>query len=159
MSTQSGSQETRPRRSSKYIWAILIVVMVVTLAAMAARARVWLAPRPIAPASPPASAPLNPQQGTRSQVESEIITLRPTGFEPAEIARPAAQFFLVVENRSGLDAVNLRLDSENGDRLRSVEMSSGEPDWNDLLDLSPGNYLLTEADHPDWVCRITITAQ
>lgn len=155
MSTQSGSQETRPRRSSKYIWAILIVVMVVTLAAMAVRARGWLAPRPIAPAS----APLNPQQGTRSQVEAETITLRPTGFEPAEIARPAAQFFLVVENRSGLGAVNLRLDSENGDRLRSVGMSSEEPDWNDLLDLSPGTYLLTEADHPDWACRITITAQ
>ena len=55
--------------------------------------------------------------------------------------------------------VDLRLDRVTGNRLRKVKAPSGQLDWTELLDLNPGEYRLTEAKHPDWVCRITITSQ
>jgi hypothetical protein len=91
--------------------------------------------------------------------EAELITLRPQGFEPAEITRPKGTVLLVVENRTGLDTVNLRLDREVGGRLREVALSRRRAIWRDLNDLIPGQYVLTEATHPNWTCRITITAQ
>jgi hypothetical protein len=143
--------------------SLRLLVLALIVASLTASAWAWLSPPGQAePATPSARAEAvaPPAQSISSQerVEAEIITIRPTGFEPAEITRPAGRFFLTVENRSGLDAVNLRLSSENGNHLRDARMSRDEPDWNDLVDLDPGRYLLTEADHANWVCRITITA-
>jgi hypothetical protein len=91
-------------------------------------------------------------------VETELITLKPAGFEPSEIARPAGEFILMVENRSGQPA-DLRVSRESGQHLHEVESSREEPDWNELMDLHPGRYVLTEANHPEWVCQIIITAR
>jgi hypothetical protein len=38
-----------------------------------------------------------------------------------------------------------------------VRMAKGRLAWRQLVNLSPGDYVLTEATHPDLVCRITIT--
>lgn len=91
-------------------------------------------------------------------VETELIALRPTGFEPAEITRPAGEFILMVENRTG-GSVSLRFSRATGERLHEVRASREEPDWNELEDLAPGRYLLAEADHPEWSCRVTVTAR
>lgn len=88
-----------------------------------------------------------------------LITIRPQGFEPAEITRPKGNLFIVVENRSGLDSVTLRLDREAGARLKEVQVPLSKLDWYEGFDLTPGRYVLTEAAHPDWVCRINVTAQ
>lgn len=92
-------------------------------------------------------------------LESELVTIRPEGFDPAAITRPKGRFFLFVDNRSGLDAVTLRLDRVAGNRLHDVRVPREKLDWTEMVDLTPGEYLLTEADHLNWVCKITITAQ
>lgn len=92
----------------------------------------------------------------RQRIPTEIVTILPDGFDLQEIKRRQGAFFLMVDNRSGLKNVSLRLDREFGNRLREVLMSQANPDWDDLVDLPPGQYLLTEANHPDWTCRITI---
>lgn len=94
------------------------------------------------------------------RVEAEVITIRPIGFEPREITRPKGLFLLAVENRSGLQTVQLRLDREvGGPRLRDVQMPRNRHDWKDAFDLTPGRYVLTEAYHPEWICSITITSK
>jgi hypothetical protein len=92
------------------------------------------------------------------QVETELITIRPSGFEPSEVTRPAGEFILMVENRSGRGA-DLHLYSETGARLREVMSSDEEPDWNDVMDLHPGRYTLTDASLPELECHITVTAR
>jgi hypothetical protein len=100
------------------------------------------------------------EQQPQGDTESEIITIRSTGFEPSEISRPKGEFYLAVENLSGLDEVNLRLARENGaGRLHDVTVKREKRDWRQGLDLPPGTYLLTEANHPNWVCRVTITSR
>ena len=97
-----------------------------------------------------------PQQ-RRADIEAELITIAPHGFEPTELTRPRGRFVLMIENRSGLEAVTLRLTREGGPRIREKRVPREEPDWSEVIDLEPGRYLLSEANHPDWVCLITIT--
>ena len=92
-------------------------------------------------------------------VEAEVITIRPTGFEPQEITRPKGLFLLAVENRSGLQTIQLRLDREAGARIRDPQFPRNKHDWKDRLDLPPGRYILSEAYHPLWSCVLTVTAK
>ena len=94
----------------------------------------------------------------QSLVESEIITATRRGFEPATITRPKDKFILMVDNRSGTE-LSFRLSRETGESLHEIKSSREEPDWNELMNLSPGRYVLSERDHPDWTCSIIITAR
>lgn len=140
----------RPRSSLKGLHRLpllFIVLTLVALTALAVHARGWFAPKPLQ------------AQQTGSALEAEVITITPLGFEPAEITRPAGRFILVVDNRSGLEEITFRLDREGGNRVHEIRMPRKHPDWDGVVDPPPGTYLLTEASHPDWLCRITITAQ
>jgi hypothetical protein len=85
------------------------------------------------------------------------ITIRPTGFDPAEVTIPQGRFILAVDNRSGLRDLTFRLDRESGGRLHEVRMPRESLSWRALIDASPGTYTLTEANHPEWLCRVTVT--
>ena len=91
-------------------------------------------------------------------IKSEIITVTPRGFEPTEISRAQGKFILMVDNRSGKD-LKFRLSRETGEPLNEIASSSQELDWNEVLDLHPGKYILTEQAHPEWSCSIRITAK
>jgi hypothetical protein len=94
---------------------------------------------------------------TQERLEVEPVVVRSKGFEPAEITRPQGRFVIAVYNRSGLEKLDLRLDRENGaGRLRESRVERGKLDWHTGVDLPPGRYLLTEANHPEWRCSITI---
>jgi hypothetical protein len=101
----------------------------------------------------------NPNVATVSPappIEAEIIVLRPWGFEPKEISRPPGPFFLALDNRSGLNQPEVSLDMETGPKLYAIGVSKNKSKWREKMALPPGTYLLREAGHPDWVCRITI---
>ncbi|HWS56062.1 MAG TPA: hypothetical protein VN228_18120 [Pyrinomonadaceae bacterium] len=90
--------------------------------------------------------------------QTELVTVTPTGFEPAEISRPAGRFILAVENRSGLEAVKLVLRDEAGQELLRQRVERERLDWSGTLDLAAGSYLLAEDGHAGWACRLTLTA-
>jgi hypothetical protein len=93
-----------------------------------------------------------------SRVETEIVTIRLDGFEPKQISRPQGKFILVVDNRSGVDAVSLSLSVDSGQLLHQVTVPKETLDWAQGLDLPPGRYLLRETNTADWVCELTITS-
>ena len=95
----------------------------------------------------------------QERVEAELITIHPTGFEPAEITRDGGRFVLAVDNRSGLEEVDLQLNRENGSREREARVHRQQLDWREFVDLPPGRYVLKEVNHPDWACLITITGK
>ena len=106
----------------------------------------------------PASSLAQPS-GPAEPIEVERITVLPTGFQPTEISRPKGKMLLAVDDHSGLNEIQLRLDQTGGNRLHGGRVVKKNPHWRSLWDLNPGSYLLTEANHPDWVCHITITAK
>lgn len=94
-----------------------------------------------------------------SQLIAIPIMIRPGGFVPHEVNRPRGDYFLSVTNASGVADIKLRFERENGERLNEVNVKKERPGWRTSVRLNPGTYLLTEADHPTWVCRFVITAQ
>jgi hypothetical protein len=98
---------------------------------------------------------------TTDKVESELITLRPFGFEPAEINRPAGEVVFVINNRSHLQDVSFTLSRVQGNRstqkVKDVGLKRGQVNWLDRYNLPPGDYVLTVAGHPEWNCAITLT--
>jgi len=98
------------------------------------------------------------RQRTIANMEAELVTVTPHGFEPREITRPQGAFLLLIDNRSGLGQVNLHLSREAGAQLLDVPVPREQPNWSEVIALPPGRYVLTEADHPRWLCRLTITA-
>lgn len=89
-------------------------------------------------------------------IEAEIIVLRPSGFEPKEISRPPGPFFLALHNLSRLDQLDVSLNPESGPSLQAIGVTKNKTRWQQKMTLPPGTYLLREASHPEWVCRITI---
>lgn len=160
--------------SSKGRTLVLSVAATGALLLTAVGAKAWLftadavssAPGPVATTGPDPAATADQPGETRQSIpnparlESERITVRPTGFEPAEITRPAGRVLLAVNDRSGLGALTLRLDAGPGVRLREVRVpqdTRGRHEWRQVVNFPPGTYVVTEANHPGWVCRITIT--
>ena len=120
---------------------------------------------PLHPLTPTGTAPLaavtvEPLKGAppaRQQgVEAEVIALRPSGFEPREVTRPAGRVLLAVSDQSGLDGVVLRL-VKVGQVVREMRLRRERRLWRNVVELTPGEYSLTEASHPEWVCRITVS--
>jgi hypothetical protein len=88
--------------------------------------------------------------------EVELVTLKPAGFEPAEITRSKGPFVLFVDDRSGKDNSSLELNRMNGQRVRAVGLTRGKSEWNDVVDLAPGTYVLQDASNAELRCQITI---
>ena len=107
-----------------------------------------------------------PRQGHAPEVRIEVvrITVRSTGFEPTEIKYPSKPFLLAVDNQSGLDNLTLtlyRADTEDKARakIHDLAVSLKSLRKQEITELGPGRYVLKEAKHPNWTCRITITPQ
>ena len=131
---------------------LLVIIAAITCAAVsAAAARSWLG----APAAPPTPTPQG--NSTQGMLETERVTIRPTGFEPAQITRPRGEFILAADNLSGLREVSLLLERESGERVRDRRITMEQFKWRARLDLHPGRYVIREAGHPDWTCALTIT--
>lgn len=94
-----------------------------------------------------------------TRLPSHVITLRPSGFDPAEVLWPKGKFFLTIDNRSNVNEINLVLDRQAGRRVKEVKFRMRKERSAGVLELTPGNYLLTESNHPEWVCRIRISPQ
>ena len=138
---------------------VLAVAGVATAAALGSRLLHTAAKKnvPVASISAPRPAPQTiVAAAVDPQAPALPILLKPAGFVPREISRPAGPYYFAVGNLSGVREVALRLDREHGERLHQVNARREKP-WRQIVHLAPGIYLLTEANHPEWVCRITIT--
>jgi len=59
----------------------------------------------------------------------------------------------MLENRSDLAAISMQLKREDGEVVREVRLTREDSDWNTVLALPAGRYLLTEARHPRWLVK------
>jgi hypothetical protein len=102
--------------------------------------------------------PLSVRSST-ARIEVEALTLRTTGFEPAQVTRPQGRFMLAVDNRTEIPDLEFRLNQPNQNPVSAKKMLGRELRWRQLLDLPPGQYILTELNHPRWRAQIKITPQ
>lgn len=134
----------RARLSSSAAMAAVIAVLVIVIASFAGSAYMKR------------DAALSPPREKPERLETELITLQPSGFEPHEIRRPQGSFILGVDNRAGVEAIELQLMRADGQRLNALQTPKRKVSWREVVDLPPGQYLLSVANHPDWTCNVTI---
>jgi hypothetical protein len=96
---------------------------------------------------PPATA----QQGTRDEVH---IGLTANGFTPNEVQHAPGRFAIAVENSTLSGEYTLRLKAEDGTILHEFQVQKGSSAW--TVNLQTGTYTLSEAEHPQWTCRIVV---
>lgn len=157
-------------KQRKLLWPVLIALAVIFGAVLWLSARNKVAATPThkssettataahrETAAPAAAASLPQGRSQRVLLGAELLTITRRGFEPTEMSRADGHFFLAIQNRSGIGELNLKLIREAGDSLHEAHLVRGADDWCDVVNLPPGTYLIIEADHPKWVCHLTIT--
>ena len=120
-------------------------------------------PSPIATLTRRSATAIAVQAADDTQVK--LVTLTPRGFEPDELLVSQKRFVLAIDNRSQLDTASIRFSQLTGNpaaplsQLHLVQMPGGKVNSNTGFELPPGNYVLTEAKHPSWVCAITVISK
>lgn len=77
-------------------------------------------------------------QGKSDQdIEAEVITILPTGFEPRELSRPTGRFLLMFDNESGLQSLELRLERTGMPRITELRLNR-KTESTQLLNLPAG---------------------
>ena len=136
--------KNRARISSGIAMAVVIVGLVVVVASFARSAYMKR------------DAALSRQREKQVRLETELITLQPSGFEPSEIRRPQGAFILGVDNRAGVESIELQFMRADGQRLNALQTPKRKVSWREVVDLPPGEYVLSVAAHPEWTCNVTI---
>ena len=105
------------------------------------------------------------------RVEVEVVVLTPEGFQPSGIMRGLGPFILQVDNRTGIEEIEVTVSQQGGNidgptggggpgggggMIDSATIGGGQIDWNSEYDLSSGMYLLGVTGHPEWGCQIII---
>lgn len=89
-------------------------------------------------------------------VEVELITILPSGFEPGELVRPSGSFVLMFDNQSGLQSLDLRLERAGMPRITELRLRR-KTDSTTILNLPQGEYQVKEVGHPEWSLKLTLT--
>ena len=150
--------------------AVTLGLVLIFIAGLAINANAWLrsSRRPLPTKNPTTGQPqteavstVSPRaaapQPAKNRIGAELISISRFGLETTAITRPAGKFFLMIENRSGLNPITFRLQAEHGEKVFEVTQPTDQLDWADEMNLHPGHYTLTIAERPSWVCEITIT--
>ncbi len=138
---------------------VLAVAAALAIAVMAAYA--WLH-RGTAVGNAPAPSPVAAQVSVAVPVQQQLpadvtlTVLSDTGFTPSEISHAAGHFRVVVQNRSGVRQLDLRLDGEAQSRFAESHVMGEVQGWIASVDLAAGTYTITEASHTGWVCHLTV---
>lgn len=94
---------------------------------------------------------------TRNPVKVIQITALRTGLRPATLSVPTGRYLLAIDNRSGVDNLNMQFGLEGSLTMRQASSRRATPDWRGVVDLTPGKYNLTIAERPQWRCALTVT--
>lgn len=146
----------RPRFILTRITALSFTVLFVATAGWVAYGRFVSKPTPLPETAPAAVVANHAAQAEADDLEVELITVRPEGFEPLEIIRQKGPFVLLVDDRSGTETSSLQLRQLKGERLRDLNTNRKKAEWYELVNLPPGKYVLTDAANPERRCQITI---
>lgn len=85
-----------------------------------------------------------------------LLALLPHGFETNEMYLDAGTYMFIIGNRTGLKEVNFRIDREGKDRIGESIAGGRKRDWKQRFELTPGNYVVSANDNPEWSCRIVV---
>jgi hypothetical protein len=150
------------KKQKRILWPVLSILLVAAIAFVFASTRGGAAstnieanaPRPL----PAFSGRPSRSEPTPADMEVETVSITPNGFEPSELRRPAGSFLLAVNNHGRPAEFSFEIYRVNGQRAHEIRGKKGQQRQRRILDLPPGEYVLKEVSHPDWGCKILVSA-
>jgi hypothetical protein len=141
--------------------AVLIVAAVVFLVVAVTNAQFFKSNadlQPMGNAIAPIAVPsiLDQSQEAGPEVKLILLALRPEGFETNEMRLDPGEHLFIIGNRTRLREVNMRLERQGAGRVTEAVVGGRQRDWKKRLRLTPGTYLVTANNNPDWACRIVV---
>jgi hypothetical protein len=141
--------------------AVLILAAVLLVVAAATNSHylgltegVEITTNAIAPVDIPSNLVQSDEAGP--EVKLVLLALEPEGFETNEMQLNPGEHLFILGNRTGLSEVTMRLEREGTGRLTEGTVGGRRRDLKKRLRLTPGIYVLTANDNPDWTCRIVV---
>jgi plastocyanin len=95
-------------------------------------------------------------QNPGPKTPSIFIRMLPDRMEPAQVTIDPGPVIILVQNRSTAPNVTVALDQTGGSRLNSTSLQPSQHHSLQSYFLTPGTYVLSEANHPTWTCTITV---
>ena len=134
--------------------SLLIVFAVIAAAAVLAQAalRNYLGHN----STPASQTEKSLPSGSERRLPTHLLALNIEGFEPAEVIWERKEFLLVIDNRTAITELTFQLNRVQGTHVKEIKLKARKQRSAGVFDLPPGQYVLTEVNHPDWVCNITI---
>ena len=138
---------------------ILIAVVLLVVAAGSTRfvghtAEVESVDNAIAPVAIPSN--LDQSQEAGPEVKLVLLALWPEGFETNEMQLEPGEYLFIIGNRTALRDVNVQLLRDGKERLAAATLGGMLRDLKQRVRLTPGTYVVTADDDPNWICRITV---
>ena len=85
-----------------------------------------------------------------------LLALLPHGFETTEMQLEAGEYMFIIGNRTGMKEVDVRLNREGKGRVGEATVGGRKRNWKQRFKLTPGNYIVSANDNPEWTCRIEV---
>lgn len=142
-------------KAALIVAAVILLVVFTTRSHFARRASDAEAP---SNAILPIAIPVNQEQTGEAgpEVPLVLLALWPEGFETNEMKLEPGEYLFMIGNRTGLKQVNFQLHREGRERLAGATVGGRQKDLKQRLRLTPGIYVVTANDNPEWTCRITV---
>jgi len=107
------------------------------------------------------TAPSAPRGPFDDVLQVKLVTVSARGFEPKELLATSL-FTLLVDDMTGLPhGIHVQLSQNNQGKeptmVQEARIPHGQRSWIQDFELQNGEYVLTEADHPNWSCTITVS--
>ena len=156
LSALNGISGQRNRRSA------LVTALMLCCVVFAVRAHSGLSPESRHTNGLTALRPVLPtaaQVAPSPRIKAIYFRITPLGIEPAELTLPAGRYLVAIDNDSGFNVVDVKIDKEGGPRLGNAQLPSGRRKWREYVDFTPGRHVLTDSTDTKRVCRLTITDQ
>jgi hypothetical protein len=108
--------------------------------------------------------PLIGQESTASSSEQKpgvpvpsiFVRVLPHTMEPAMISVEPGPLRIIIQNASTAPNLRLELRPVHGASLKTVSITSSQRHSLETYTLGPGDYVLSEVNHPKWRCRIRV---
>ena len=105
-------------------------------------------------------------QKPRLTIPVVVIHLKPHAMEPKALSIPKGDFYLVLDNKSGArnvfvlvnrDLPNAATTNSVAAKVQDLPTKKTNLTTGSVVTLQPGNYVVTELNHPDWKTKLTVT--
>jgi hypothetical protein len=95
-------------------------------------------------------------QAANATMPSIFIRILPDRMEPSVVTVKPGPVLIVVQNRSTAPNLKLQLDQVNGGHIKTVPIVGGQRHSLETYTLAAGDYILSEANHREWQCKISV---